>query len=313
MTKKFKTEKIEEEKIEEEEIMVLGFDYYEVKFKLTREFLGTCSEASIWDDHILQKAKKMIQQSNAMGKKVTKAFDKYKGDEILEEKNIAEIQGIITTFSGLVGKPIDKMPDNMVDLLLLSETIEEEFQEAVKRGEQQKTSVFMRKPLKNGKSHAIISTHMILGNFKANTKVRTNNGDKSILPTKVSVGEVFSLDVKPVEEFMTPDNDIMMKKDVKKDTQEKRDLCIRPIRFNYKGKETTAISISERLPIGTEFGCTLRVRKKSPITEQKLRTLLDMGKNQGFGANRGSGNYGAYNYKLKKLKKFVEPTFKGWS
>jgi hypothetical protein len=81
------------------------------------------------------------------------------------------------------------------------------------------------------------------------------------------------------------------------------------------GKKEAVIAVSEQLPEGTEFGCILRVRKGSAITENALRKLLDLGKNQGLGANRGSGNMGAYRFKLEKLINYEEKApkgFEGW-
>lgn len=57
----------------------------------------------------------------------------------------------------------------------------------------------------------------------------------------------------------------------------------------------------EVLPAGTEFGLTIKVRKNSVITEDVLKRLLDIGKANGFGLWRGSGNRGSYFYKIKKL------------
>ena len=93
-----------------------------------------------------------------------------------------------------------------------------------------------------------------------------------------------------------------------------RKVSERPIRFkDAKGRDKSAISMSERLPKGTEMKCTLRVRTESPFTEDALRKIFTLGRNLGFGAWRGSGHKGAYVFKLKKLRGFVDPEVpEGW-
>jgi hypothetical protein len=285
------------------------WEYYRVDFKITREFLGTCSEASIMAEHVLKKAQKEIKKANKLSGAVSKAAEKWKGEELSDDKMVKELQGIITTFAELSGKIIDPMPYDIDDLLELAERTEQEYYSLIGKNEQ-KATVFMRETKSDGSTWPIISTHMILGNLKENARNITNNGDKSIFPSKVSIGEIMSLDVKPVEQFMKPSHDI-----VRKENGE-RDLLERPIRFNRMGKDITAISTSERLPVGTEFGCVLRVRKRSGMTEEALRFLFELGKNNGFGSWRGSGNMGAYRFKLEKLQNYKEPVppgFEGWS
>jgi hypothetical protein len=286
------------------------WEYYRINFKLIREMLGTCTEASIMKQHVIEKAKKQIKKANRLGDKISKALDKFIGSEITEEKEIKEIQGVIRTFAELTGKPTaDPLPTNMNKLLKLAEQLEEEFNELVRQGEEQKSTVFMRMP-KNGdpnETWPVISTHMILGNLKENLKIIVNNEDKTILKTKVSVGETLALDVKAIEEFMFPTNDIV------RDEEGNRILLERPILFSDAfGKKVTAIGSSEQLPPGTEFGCVLRVRKNSPIDENALRKLFTLGRNNGFGSWRGSGNRGAYWFKLEKLKDYQEFVPEGW-
>ncbi len=278
------------------------FKYYNVSFKLLRPMLGTCTETSIYNEHILQKAKKEIKRANTLGKKVTKVLDKYQGENISERKEVAELQGVIRAYQALVGKA-DKLPESVEELLDYAKELEEEYNELVAKGESTKATVFM----KDKDGYPIISTHMILGNLKENMKVMVNNGDKSVIKSKVSVGEVFALDVKAVEPFMVPDSDIARTEDGE------RDLLERPIRFERMGKVQTAIAISEQLPEGTEFSTVIRVRAGSPLSEKALRDLLSLGKSNGFGSWRGSGSMGSYVYKLVALPDYVEKLPKGWS
>ncbi len=278
------------------------FNYYEVKFMLQRPMLGTCTETSIYNEHVLQKAKKEIKAANRLGNKVTKALDKYKGDDISESKEVEELKGVIRTYQELLGKK-DTLSNDPTELLEYAKEMEEEYNELVSQGESSRATVFMR----GEDGMPVISTHMILGNLKENIKIMVNNGDKSILKYKVSVGEVFALDVKSVDEFMTPDKDIMRKENGE------RELLERPLKFERMGKIQTAIAISEQLPVGTQFSTILRVRDKSPIDEKALNVLLSFGKSNGFGAWRSSGGMGAYVYKLKLLPDYVEALPEGWS
>jgi len=276
------------------------FKYYKVTYKLLTEMLGTCSEASIWNVHVIKKAMKQIKKANQLTGKLNKIAEQFIGDEISPEKHIAELQGIINAFSELIGEHVKDMPNDVAKLLGLAEEIENKYREILKSGEESPATVFMREPDGNGGTRVKIGSHMALGNLKKNASVMVNNGDKSILNTKVSVGEVFALDVKPIDQFMYPDQDII------RDENGKRVLCERPVRFNRMGKDETAISQSEQLPIGTEFGCILRVRAESPITKDALIKLLTMGRSNGLGAWRSSGGKGQYCFKLEELEDFTE-------
>lgn len=278
---------------------VFMYRYFEISFKLIREMLGTCSEASIYDQHVIQKAKKEIQKVLRLKGKLTKTLEKYAGTEIKESKEIADLKGILRAYQGILGKA-DKLPDTIPELLEYSQVCEDEFNELVKEGEEKRATVFMR----GEDGWPIISTHMILGNIKENLKIMVNNGDKSITQTKVSVVEMGTLDIKAVDEYMKPSQDIM------RNEKGERLLCERPIRFQRMGKDETAIAISEQLPIGTEFKTILRIRAESPLIKH-LDKIFDMGKNNGLGAWRGSGNKGAYMYKLKELKDYKE-NMNGW-
>lgn len=308
-----------------------NFDYYRVEFKLVREMLGTLSEASIMHEHVTKVAMKAIKKANKEGAKITKAMEKYYGADISDEKQIAEIKGTINTFSELTGTIIEDLPDSMDELLAVAAELEKKYQEIVKRGNMQKATVFMRiaKPGYKYGTWPIISTHMVLGNLKAIastiTNVSTEDKDNKLFKSKVAVREALALDVKAIEFFMEPSNDIRrwgdgspdmfdMPKEAQAASEPNSDrmLLERPIRFERMGKDETAIAISERLPVDTTFGCTLRVRKNSVLTQSALENLFDYGKNLGFGQWRGSGNMGAYKYKLEKLKDFNETDADGF-
>ena len=279
------------------------WDYYSILFRLRRAMLGTCTEASIMQEHVIQKARKQIKKANRLSDRIVKSLDKFKGDTISADKEIEEVKKIIMAFAELTASPLSTdLPNDLSSLLKIASTVKKDYDELVAKGEQAKFTVFMKEP-KNGEPSVlwpVISTHMILGNLKENLKIITNNGDKTILSTKVSIGETMALDVKAVEEFMTPNMDIMRHPDGKPLIEE------RPISFNRMGKTETAIAASEQLPKGAQFGCNLRIRKGSPIDEIALKKLFTYGKNNGLGANRGAGNFGSYDYKLTKLSNYVE-------
>lgn len=271
------------------------FSYYKVNLKLIREMLGTCPDASIYNEHILQKAKKEMIRAASYTKKVAKSLDKYVGVEISEKKEVEELKGIIRSQMITLRRSIE-LPDTIVELLEVAKEVEEEVNAMIKEGEGQKPTVFM----KDENGWPIISSHMILGNFKAIMKVLVNNGDKSVLPTKTSIGEVFSLDVKVIEDFLRPTKDLI------RDEEGKPLLSERPLHFDGKTGRQSAIALSEQLPIDTEFEFTLRVRESSPITLPVIKSILNYGKNLGLGQWRGSGNKGAYVYKIEELKNFKE-------
>ena len=274
------------------------FKYYRVEFKLATEMLGTIPGASIYHKHVITKAKKEIAKVNKLSGKIAKSLAKYQDVNFSEHKEIEEIKGCIRGFSQLTGKPVDIPSDITIeDLLLLAEEAEEEYKLIAGKSEEQLPTRFLR----DEDGWPMISTHMVLGNLKENLKICVNNGDKSILTSKVSVGEVGALDVKAIEMFMRPSNDISP------------EICERPIKSDNMGKVMVAIARSEMLPVGTEFGCTLRIRSTSVFAvEENLKKCLDMGKNNGLGAWRGSGNKGAYWFKLTPLPDYVETTPEGW-
>lgn len=280
-----------------------NYTYYRLSLKLLREMLATCPEASIYEQHVLTKTKKLIKQANKLTGKVAKNLEKYKGVEISEQKEAEELRGIIRTYEALIGEKHD-LNVGPEQLLEIAKEIEQQFNELVEQGEQTKATIFM----KNGKNMPVISSHMILGNFKEILKVLTNGGDKTIMKSKVQVGESMALDLKMVEEFLEASTDIA------RDEKGDRKLCERPIRFtDPMGKTITAIAQSEQLPVGTVFTGTLRVRKTSPLDNMEtLERILDFGKNLGLGSWRGSGNKGAFLYKLEPLPDYKEAFDDGW-
>jgi hypothetical protein len=199
----------------------------------------------------------------------------------------------------------------MDELLKIADEVEEKYHDMLKEGDKNPITVFLKDHIgPKGELWPLISSHMLLGNFKANCRVMVNNGDKSILSSKVSVGEVFSLDVAPIEEFMISSNDIVRKKE----GNNERFICERIIRFQDKfGNTVSTIGRSEILRPGTEFSCHLRVRAKSPINKNSLTKLLHMGKSQGLGPWRGSGGRGQYEFKLKILPDYKEVVTPGWN
>lgn len=284
-----------------------NFVYYRVSFRLKTPMLGTATEASIWKQHILERAKKEIAKLNRVTKKLSAAAAKYAGTEITHEKEIEEIKSCIRATEEALGKKGD-LPAEPLALVEYATQLAEEFGEAIKAGEATKATVFMRD--ENGWPR--ISTHMILGNLKENLKIMVNNTatatkEDKVYKSKAAVQEVLALDVKAIEMFMKPSENISRKEDGTPLWDE------RPIRFTDGfGNTVTAISLSEQLPEGTEFETVLRVRAGSMV-EPLLPKLLDMGKSNGLGAWRGSGNRGAYFFKLEKLENYVEKKPEGWN
>jgi len=165
----------------------------------------------------------------------------------------------------------------------------------------------------------------------------TNGGDGTIFKSKTQIGETMAQNVKAVEQFMVPNSDIIR-------AESEADLAKIPLcgkgryildkigrvlleRPMKKSDGSSCISMSELLPAGAEFGCTLRIPVTSLLVCQRnaageftgfndkaLRYLLDMGKNDGLGAWRGSGGMGSFCYQLELLEDYVDATIpKGWS
>lgn len=297
----------------------MNYVYYKLQLKLLSPMLGTCTEVSIYHEHVLQKAKKEIEKANRLGSKITKAIAKYKGENISEEKEVLELQAVLRAYCQLLGKQID-MPTSVEEILKTAESFKEDLDQALADGEVTRATVFA----KDTDGLPLVSTHMILGNFKENLKIIVNSGNKEIIKSKAAVSEALALDIKFVENFMKPSSDIL------KGDQEfanqlpptgrgrwlaeaaGRIVLERPIKFERMGKVETAIAMSEALPAGTEMTCTVRLRQGSAIDTKALELLLDMGKNNGLGAWRGSGNMGSYLYKLEELVGFKEERNDGW-
>ena len=288
--------------------------------------LGTATKGSIYYEHVLEKAKKEIAKVNKLSGRVTKALEKYKGVDISEDKTLSELQSVVRTYCQLMGKPLE-LPNDIEELLEVAKKYDEEFTEKQKKYDQVDATVFLRDP----QGHARISTHMILGNLKENMRIVVNHAskeDKKTFPIqyKVGVGEAFALDVKPVTPYMKPSHDIVRGESESDadnlpffgkgkfifDRETKRILLERPVSFERMGKKETAILISEMLPPGTEFSTILRVRNGSPIDYKVLDYMFSLGKSNGLGAWRGSGNMGSFIYKLKQLTDYEETFDGGW-
>ena len=282
-----------------------SFKYFKLNLQLITEQLGTCTEASIHDAHVHKKAKKDIAIANRLATKMAKSMAKYKDVEFTDVKAVAELQGILRAYMERTGLKHD-LPDDPAALLIKAEDIKAEWEEMMAEDDGAAPTVFMRD--KDG--HAVISSHMILGNLKENLKIITNNGDKDIAKSKVSVGEMGTLDIKVVEPFLKPSMDIV------RDEKGNPEILERPIRFDRMGKTEVAICRSEMVPEGAEYQCTLRIRASSPLAEiVVLKKLLDFGKNNGLGQWRGSGNKGVYVYKIEQLPDtFKDPRIpEGWN
>ena len=284
------------------------FMYKKLDFLLFRDMLATTTgNVSIWTEHIIQKSRKEIKSANAMEKKIAKAHARYIGDNISEMKELAEYKAIIRSLRQTVKEVPDhdeelasrEVPNDMEEVLAYGRELQEFIDAAIKRGETQKKTVFMLEELDevdekgNKKTWPVISSHMVLGNFKENLRNIINNSpkEKSIY-TKVSCGEIMAGDIKCVEEFLKPTIDL------KRDKNGKPQVCERPLHFDLKGERMSAIAMSEIIPAGAIFSCHLRIRRESPIVNM-LVELLHMGKNNGLGAWRGSGGKGAYYFKLR--------------
>jgi hypothetical protein len=280
-----------------------SFKYFKLQLKLITEQLGTCTEASIYAKHVQEKAKKEILAANRLAGKLSKSLEKYKGVEFPDTKAVQELQAILRAYMGRTGVK-HELPDNAEELVTVAAEIKAEWEDMMAEGGSAPTVFFRDKD-----GHAVISTHMILGNLKENLKIITNNGDKELAKSKVAVAEMGTLDIKVVEDFVRPSNDVVM------DGEGKPALLERPIRFERMGKTETAISRSEMLPAGTEFEMTLRVRASSPLCDQVvLSKLLDLGKNNGLGQWRGSGKKGTFAFKLEPIADYKDPRIPtGWN
>lgn len=313
-----------EKKVKEEVVKrTVFYRYYKISMKLIREMLGTCSEASIMYEHNLKKSQKAIKKANKMvekrekAKKYTKETTKYAGPELTDEKVISDLTGIIRGYQALIGRKED-IPTELEELLTYAKELEAEHDELLKKGSSQKATIFMKDKTTG---LPIISSHMILGNFKENLKITTNNTvdskDSKAAKSKVSVGEMMALDAKCIEEYLKPVDEEGNWVDIVRKAPDKEgvrapDLLERQINFMRMSEKETAIAISERLPEGAIFHYHLRVRADSPFNDA-LVELLEYGKNNGLGAWRGSGNKGAFVYKVEEIPENPYPRNDGWN
>jgi hypothetical protein len=265
------------------------FVFKRVTYKFMTEVLSTCTEIELYNEHVLKKAQKEIAKANKLHGKIIKSLEKYKGTEITEQKEFEELKAVLRAYQERVGKR-EPLPDNITDLLAYSKEVSDEYELLLAKGETQKSTVFMR----NEDGHAMLSTHMIIGNYKENLKSLINNSAANTyaITSKVSTGEIMATDVKVVEDFVIPSQDLVRKPNGEPDILE------RPIRFDRMGQTKTAIAMSEYLPIGSEITFTLRIRSRSPFLSV-LADLLEMGKNNGIGQWRGSGKKGTYMHKIE--------------
>lgn len=296
-----------------------NYTYYKLQLKLVNPMLGTGTEVSIYREHVLQKAKKEIEKANKLGAKLAKSAEKYRGQDISANKELMELQGLLRAYCQILGKAVE-IPSDIDGVLATAEELKEDLEKSLNEGESTKATVF----IKNSDNKPIVSTHMVLGNFKENLKIIVNSGNKDIVKSKVAVSEALALDVKFVENFMTPDRDILKGSQQTADDlpptgrgrwiaeQTGRIILERPIKFERMGKVETAIAMSEALPAGTTMSCTMRVRAGSVLNQEALELLLDMGKNNGLGSWRGSGNMGAFLYKIEELPDYKEVKEDGW-
>lgn len=274
----------------------MNYSYYGLKLKLIRPMLATCPSADIMHEHVIEKARKQIKAANSLEKKMSKKLSKYVGDEISASKEIEELKGILRSYMEIIGRQME-LPDTLSELLELSKILNEEVESLIKSGDTQKATVFMR----DAQGRAVISGHMVLGNIKEILRTVINGGDKSIFKSKTQLSESSAVDIKAVEKFLVASKPV------------EPDLLVRPIRFDQMGKQVTALVASEVLPEDTEFDCTLRIRKDSPLnSEEVLSMIFDFGKNLGLGQWRGSGNMGAYLFKINHLPDYKEVFSDGW-
>lgn len=296
--------------------------YFNVAYRLITPMLSTVPEGDVMKEHLIEKAKKMAEKANRLERKISKLLDKYKGTNISDEKEVRELQANIRAFGELTGRnPEEVLPNTVKELLPIAEQVSDDYRALVASGEEVRGTMFLKltareirqemgadtlhSDIPDDQLWPIISTHMPLGNFKENARIVTNNGEP-MFPSKVSVGEIFALDVKATTMFMVPSKDIV------RDEAGKRVLLERIVRFNDKGTVKTAICVSEQLPKDTEFGCILRVRRTTTVSDRDLEDLLDYGKNNGLGSWRGSGHMGAYIYKFEELPDYQETWPEGW-
>lgn len=202
------------------------YTYYKLELKLRTPMLATCPAASIYDQHILAKAKKEIAKVKKLSGRIAKSLEKYLGADIEKKKEVEELKGILRSYMAITGLN-HVLPDELEEILETAKEIEKEYDESVKKGEAQRATVFMT----DEDGRIKISNHMILGFFKSVTAIVVNSttdeqkkvlkeqskkkdGDEEgdtgkAITSKKSVSEIYALDLKWVEGFMYPDIDIL--------------------------------------------------------------------------------------------------------
>jgi len=273
------------------------FDYYDLQLRLREPMLGTNASVDIMHEHVINKSREQIKLANAASKKISKSLKKYKGENISQQKEIEELKGILRAQQELLNVK-EEIPNALDDILLYSKDVEQRLDNYLQDHELYKSTVFLR----DSNGNVGISSHMILGFVKAVLANVINGGDKSILKSKVQMGESMSMDLKFCETFLVASHDIIRDPETKE-----RILNIRPLRFTRMGQIMSALAASEQLPPKTTFSTTLRIRRDSKINDlEVLESIFSHGKNIGLGAFRSSNMFGTFDFKLKKLEDYVE-------
>lgn len=336
------------------------FTYYQLEIRFRRPMLATTPAPNILKKHIIDTAKKEMEKVRKITGKIGKHLAKYENADIPEQKEIAELKGTIYSYMALTGIE-HVLPDDIKELLVVAAEVEKEFDEKVKAGVATRATVFMTD--KDGKIQ--ISPHMVLGFVKSVTSTVVNSTSKEkkaalkgaaekpkkakaaevegteatevdcnstvAITTKTGVSEIFALDLKWVEAFVTPDKDKLWLPDgdnvismnntdeesidricaiiedrVLKAGEKKGEmvpaLLERPLLTDKQGVKTATIAQSQILPAGATIKLHLRIRSESPVnTEKKLMETFIYGKNQGLGQWRGSGGFGSFDFRLYEI------------
>jgi hypothetical protein len=293
-------EKVKKPKKEAKKLEDLKWKYYLVEYKVFTELVSTCSSGSIWSAHILAKAKKEISKINKLAERVQKLGIKH---EISQSKEVLELQAILRGYQELIGR-MDSLPSTLAELVALAKELDEEFQEEYSGAG--RPTIFM----KDTTGMPILSSHMVLGNLKEILRdFKESEQHHFINSSKIGCDRMMAVDIKPVERFL------LLYKDAKYETRIDIDrnedgtpkISERPLRYNDKGIEKSCIAMSETIQANLFLKTTFRCRNGSNIAEQEnIERILECGKNLGLGAWRGSGNRGAYRYKITPLTDYFE-------
>lgn len=273
------------------------FSYYELSIRLREPMLGTNASTDIMREHVINKSREMIKLANKSQKKIAKNLKKFVGVEISEQKEIEELKGILRAQQELICIK-EEIPEDIVEILAYGKDLEARVDEYLKDKELYKSTIFLR----DEGGNVGISSHMILGFMKSVLANIINSGNKSILKSKVQMGEALSMDIKFLETFLMSSFDILRNPENKE-----RILNIRPIRFMRMGQSISALAASEQLPAGASFSTVMRVRKDSNLNDiEVLKFILQHGKSIGLGAYRNSSHFGQFDYKINLIKNYVE-------